>query len=103
MQTVKTNLVMSHTWDYSPDVLREVWVPALYSWHTSSKEDTESAIFVRQIEVQIEAPDNFDPTASQVAALLREKERIGAEFAAKIAEVNERLSKLQAIEHTDAS
>ena len=43
-------------------------------------------------------PDDFDPTAAQVAALLSEKAKLTAEFTAAVSALNRKLSELQAIE-----
>ena len=45
-------------------------------------------------------PDNYDPTAQQLAALQKEKEKAQEEFSKKVASINERISKLQALEYT---
>ena len=63
-------------------------------------DDTESMIHVNEQEVEIEVPDNYDPTAQQLAALKKEKEKAQEEFSKKVASINERISKLQALEYT---
>ena len=79
-----------------------------YSWEEKGEfllffakvNDTESMIHVNEQVVEIEVPDNYDPTAQQLAALQKEKEKAQEEFSKKVASINERISKLQAIEYT---
>ena len=79
-----------------------------YSWEEKGEfllfyakvDDTESMIHVNEQEVEIEVPDNYDPTAQQLAALKKEKEKAQEEFSKKVASINERISKLQALEYT---
>ena len=79
-----------------------------YSWEEKGEfllfyakvDDTESMIHVNEQVVEIEVPDNYDPTAQQLAALQKEKEKAQEEFSKKVASINERISKLQAIEYT---
>ena len=79
-----------------------------YSWEEKGEfllfyakvDDTESMIHVNEQEVEIEVPDNYDPTAQQLAALQKEKEKAQEEFSKKVASINERISKLQALEYT---
>ena len=54
-------------------------------------------------EVEHVVPDDFDPTAAQVAAVLAEKERLTTEFTKAVSELNRRLSELQAIGFTPAA
>ena len=63
-------------------------------------DDTDYRTYVGQQEIEIEVPDNYDPTAQKLAALQKEKEKAQEEFSKKVASINERISKLQAIEYT---
>ena len=79
-----------------------------YSWETEGEylaffakvDDDEHRTYVGQQEIEIEVPDNYDPTAQKLAALEKEKEQAQKEFARKVASINERISKLQALEFT---
>ena len=62
--------------------------------------DDEYRTYVGSQEIEIEVPDNYDPTAQQLAALQKEKDKAQEEFSKKVASINERISKLQAIEYT---
>lgn len=42
-------------------------------------------------------PDTFNPTAAKLDALQKERDQAGAEFAKKVREIDERISKLQAL------
>jgi hypothetical protein len=79
-----------------------------YSWEKKAKfqvyslkiDDTEHMTYVGSQEIEIDVPDSYDPTAQKIAALQKEKEMAQQEFAKKVASINERISKLQAIEYT---
>ena len=79
-----------------------------YSWEKEGKyeiysfkvDDTEDMSHVGQQEFEVEVPEKYDPTAQQLAALQKEKEKAQEEFSEKVASINERISKLQAIEYT---
>jgi len=62
--------------------------------------DDEHRTYVHSQEIEIEVPDEYDPTAQKIAALQKEKEKAQEEFSKKVASINERISKLQAIEFT---
>jgi len=70
---------------------------AAYSFKTN---DTENSTLVRQQDVEFEVPENYDPTAQKIAALEAEKERARVEFTKSVADINYRISKLQALEYT---
>lgn len=71
-----------------------------YSFYSIKVDDTEYTTLVGQQVFEIVVPDNYDPTAQQLAALQKEKEKAQEEFSKKVASINERISKLQAIEYT---
>ena len=62
--------------------------------------DDKYRTYVGEQEIEIEVPDNYDPTAQKIAALQKEKDKTQEEFSKKVASINERISKLQAIEYT---
>ena len=79
-----------------------------YSWQEAGEyqvmyaqlSDDAYRTYVGSQEIEIEVPDNYDPTAQKIAALQKEKEKAQEEFSKKVASINERISKLQAIEYT---
>ncbi len=71
-----------------------------YSFYSLKIDDSDQMTFVGSKELEVEVPDNYDPTAQQLAALQKEKEKAQEEFSKKVASINERISKLQAIEYT---
>ena len=71
-----------------------------YDFYSIRIDDTEHMTYVGQQEIEIEVPDQYDPTAQQLAVLQKEKEKAQQEFAKKVANINERISKLQALEFT---
>ena len=50
--------------------------------------------------MEIEVPENYDPRAQQIAALEKQKQRVMADFQKRVNEINERISKLSALEYT---
>lgn len=73
----------------------KVWLPQLWSCRV---EDRDTRVFVGAQEVTVEIPDDFDPTAKQIAAIEREKLAALQAYQRAVADCNERLSKLQALE-----
>ena len=73
----------------------KVWTPEL--WKCRVK-DEDGRVFIGAQQVVVEVPDDFDPTAQQIAAIEREKANAAELFRKTIADCNERLSKLQALE-----
>ena len=63
-------------------------------------EDSEYQIYVGEQEIEIEVPDNFDPRAQKIAALEKQKVRVMADYQKTVDQINDRISKLQAIEYT---
>ena len=72
-----------------------------FSFHSIKFEDTETCVFVREFDVvDIEVPEDFNPTAQKIAALEAEKAQALADFAKSVAKIDDRIKKLQAIEFT---
>ena len=79
-----------------------------YSWQETGEfllfyakvDDTEAMIHVGEQEVEVEIPDNFDPRAQQIAALEKQKQKVMADYQKMVTEINDRISKLQALEYT---
>ena len=63
-----------------------------------AKDDSERT-FVCEQEIEIEVPDNYDPTAQQIAALEAQKEKAMSDFNNTVMDINARISKLQALEY----
>ena len=58
---------------------------------------SDNVIHVQPLEVVVEVPDTINIVAAQVAALEREKIKVLEAYQRTVAQINERLSKLQAI------
>jgi hypothetical protein len=79
-----------------------------YSWEKEAKfhvypfkvDDTEHLTYVGTQQVEIEVPDSYDPRAQKIAALEAQKKKVMADFQKTVDDINERISKLQAIEYT---
>jgi hypothetical protein len=78
-----------------------------YSWdegqfliYGSKLKDSEHCTYVCSQEVEIDIPENYDPRAQQIAALEKQKQKAMADFQKSVDDINERISKLQALEYT---
>jgi hypothetical protein len=79
-----------------------------YSWEEKGEylvfyakiPDDDARTYVGQQEIEIEVPDNYDPRAQQIAALEKHKQKVMAEFQRSVDGINEKISKLQALEYT---
>jgi len=82
-----------------------------YSWEAKSEyqimyvklDDCEHRTYVGAQEIEIEVPDNYDPRAQKVAALEKHKLKVMADYQKTVDQINDRISKLQALEYTDAA
>jgi hypothetical protein len=63
-------------------------------------QDEETLTYVGEQEVEIDVPDDFDPSAQQIAALERQKQEVMAHYQKTVTDINEKISKLQALEYT---
>lgn len=76
-----------------------------YSWEEEGNfqlfscklDDSEHRTYVGEQEVEVDVPDNYDPRTQQIEALEKYKRKVMADFQKSIDEINERISKLQAI------
>lgn len=97
IQTIPAFLYMQqHTvWadDYSSQ--REEWRPDVWTYKFS--EDQPDRIYVRDITLTVDVPDDFDPVPRQVAALQAKREEIIAKFSAELKANADKLQKLLAI------
>jgi hypothetical protein len=79
-----------------------------YNWETKGEfclfscklDDDDSRTYVCEQEVEIEVPENFDPRPNQIAALKAKKRKAMADYQRTVDEINDRISKLQALEFT---
>lgn len=79
-----------------------------YSWEEEGEyqlffariDDDDSRTWVCEQEVEIEVPDNYDFRAQQVAALESQKKKVMADYQMTVNNINDRISKLQALEYT---
>lgn len=75
-----------------------------FTFFTFNASDTSMGYsVVAPHEFTYELPADFSPTASEIAALNAKRAKAAKEFADTVRAIDERLSKLQAIEHTEAA
>ena len=76
-----------------------------YDWEDEGKyevlsfkaDDDAYRTHVGEQEIEIEVPENYDPRAQKIAALEKQKQKVMADYQSTVNEINERISKLQAI------
>ncbi len=79
-----------------------------YAWEETGEyqiwfaklDDDDTRAYIGEQEVEVEVPDNFDPRPKQIAALQRQRGKVMAEYQKTVDEINDRISKLQAIEYS---
>lgn len=76
-------------------------VPTI-SWSTYDPTDADwtEAVSVRAHSIEVEVPDDFNPIPQMVAGLEEQKRQERLKLAQKLAEIDEKISKLTCIEHT---
>ena len=78
-----------------------------YSWETEGnfvpfayQHDLDHYTFVCQQEIEMDVPDNYDSRAQQIEGLEKQKQKVMADYQKSVTEINDRISKLQALEYT---
>jgi hypothetical protein len=79
-----------------------------YSWDNEGKfevfsfklDDTDNRTYVGEQEIEVDVPDSYDPRAQQIAALEKHKQKVMADYQKMVTDINEKISKLQALEYT---
>lgn len=92
---IKQYVFMSYEW--SDDYSGKVWRPGIWRF---KPDDNIERVFISERMFTVEIPDDFDPVLRQVAALEQQKRDALDAYTRKVAEINEQLSKLQALEFT---
>ncbi len=83
-----------------------VYMDSIYSGGTFRPEayscklaDTPTRICIGEQQIEIEIPDDFDPTAKQVAALQQQLEEVKLAYFCRVKEINARIASLQALNY----
>jgi hypothetical protein len=79
-----------------------------YSWEEKGKfcifsfkiDDTEHRTYVGEQQIEVDVPEDYDPREQKIAALVAQKQTIMADYQKTVAEINNRISNLQALEYT---
>lgn len=79
-----------------------------YSWEATGSyqvmyaklDDCEHRTYIGEQEIEIEIPDDYDPRAQKIAALEKYKLKVMGEYQKTVTDINERISKLKALEYT---
>ena len=71
-----------------------------YQVYSFKASDDDTRTFVCEQKIEIEVPDNYDPTAQKIAALEKQKVKAMSDFNETVMKINTQISKLQALEYT---
>lgn len=74
--------------------------PKKYSFYSSDTHSSPYCTLVGPASFEFAIPENFSRTQAQLAALEKEKATVRAEYLARVREIEDRISKLQALEMT---
>lgn len=62
--------------------------------------DSDHYTFVCEQNIEMKVPDNYDSRAQQIEGLEKQKQKVMADYQKSVTEINDRISKLQALEYT---
>jgi cytochrome c1 len=90
------------------DESRTRWLKAEHPYHFLPFDPTTSGmnkdtILVKEMQLEVEVPDDFDPTPEKVKRLEEIRAMVVAEFSGKLKNIDIELSKLQAISYGGSS
>lgn len=103
MSTVK---ITGHVWDYhfgAPDA--DYTADSKRFCVMGAGPDSEPSdyrSYVGPIQLDYEVPESYNPTRSQLAALEAQKAKIRTDYLNAVRQIEERISKLQALEFVEA-
>lgn len=70
----------------------------MYDMRKWSEESRDGHVHIAEHSIEVEVPDDFDPRPQLVAHLTAEKQKVRAEFAARITELDTQINNLLALE-----
>jgi len=79
-----------------------------YSWEEKGKfavfsfkvEDSEYRTYVSEQQIEVDVPEDYDPREQKIAVLVAQKQKVMADYQKTVAEINNSISNLQALEYT---
>ena len=95
-QVIKTNLYMDRTYGVKDGKYIHSWEPQVKPFKYL---EDPGCVWIGEINITVEAPDNFDPVSHQVAALHAQKARALREYQERVMQIKEQLDKLLALEN----
>lgn len=72
---------------------------ALYPFRFS--EDEDYRLFIKEVDVELDVPDDFDPRPQQIAALEAQKKKAMADYQLLMDTLDGKIASLRCIEHKD--
>lgn len=73
-----------------------------YLIYSNKMDDTEYCTYIGAQEIEVEVSEDYDPRAQKIAFLEKQKRKVTADFHKSVMEINDRISKLTALEFTTA-
>ena len=92
-RTIKQWVYMSY--EYLPDYSAQAWVPQVWSCRIDNNDER---ILIGEQKIVVDIPDDFNPIPAQVAVIERQKLEALEKYQRTVAVLQERLSKLLALE-----
>lgn len=95
---------MKHTinghiyWKHSQYMEKPEIIFLSYDIRGFTEEQRDGRVHIAEHSFDVDVPDDFDPRPQMVASLKAEKDRLRAEFAAKVTKIDARINKLLALE-----
>ena len=96
MKTVIKGYIIQQRYTWEPEATI-TFTTQDYKTNPSSSEHIKIAVICAH-EFEVETPDDFDPRPQQVAALEVAKQKLRAEFAARVNEIERQISELTCLE-----
>ena len=70
-----------------------------WDFRTWDADSRDGRVFVKEVDVTFEVPDDFNPVPEQLAILEAAKQKARADFQARVTEIDRQIQSLLAIEH----
>jgi len=96
MKTVIKGFIVHQQWAWEEkgEITFRTYDPRL----ATGKETHRVVAVIQEHEFEVETPDDFDPRPQQVQALEKEMQKVRADFAARVTEIERQISTLTCLE-----
>lgn len=87
-------------WQQNKYMKEPLYIFERYDMRTWGADSQDGRVYIGEHSFEYDVPDDFDPRPGLIAGLEADKQKARAEFAAKVAEIDRRISQLLALENT---